>query len=133
MTELVCIYCGCTEKKPCEGGCEWVSTDPPICSACRSKESVAADNSQALLTGSPNSPPVFVESLGGALIDAARISLMGATALLPRESPIIRPGTEQGPSVHECLDEAMAWLDAARAQTIEQSGTPPTSFHVVQR
>lgn len=30
----VCEMCGCTENDACEGGCWWVSKDPPICSAC---------------------------------------------------------------------------------------------------
>lgn len=31
---LACEGCGCTEDDACEGGCYWVSLDPPICSAC---------------------------------------------------------------------------------------------------
>jgi len=30
----VCIGCGCTDLEACEGGCSWVSLDPPVCSAC---------------------------------------------------------------------------------------------------
>ncbi|HEX4521053.1 MAG TPA: hypothetical protein VH063_15840 [Gaiellaceae bacterium] len=29
-----CVSCGCTENRACEGGCSWVSLNPPICSAC---------------------------------------------------------------------------------------------------
>jgi hypothetical protein len=86
--------------------------------------------------------PVYQEQIGGALIDAARISVMGAIALLPPpEVPrIIMPGTDQqmaedaACSVHGCLDEAMRWLDAARAMAalhLETKGSPPTSLHVV--
>lgn len=76
--------------------------------------------------------PVFEESIGAALIDSARISVMAAIGLLPRQPVIVLPGDpDEGPTVHDCLDQAMQWLDAARVQTIEQTGTPPTSFHVV--
>lgn len=115
-TEQKCIHCGCTEENACPGGCSWVSKDPPVCSRCAEKA---------------GAPPVFAESMGGALIDAARISTMAAAGLLPQRSAILLPGAEDGPSVHECLEQAMNWLDAARAQTIEQSGKAPTSLHVV--
>lgn len=29
-----CIACGCTTERACPGGCSWVSTKPPKCSAC---------------------------------------------------------------------------------------------------
>ena len=29
-----CASCGCTQTAACEGGCSWVSIDPPRCSAC---------------------------------------------------------------------------------------------------
>lgn len=29
-----CINCGCTDDRACPGGCSWVSTRPPKCSAC---------------------------------------------------------------------------------------------------
>ena len=31
---LKCRGCGCTTDRACPGGCSWVSTNPPICSAC---------------------------------------------------------------------------------------------------
>lgn len=34
---MVCEGCGCTEDHACvtaHGPCHWVSTEPPICSAC---------------------------------------------------------------------------------------------------
>lgn len=86
--------------------------------------------------------PHFQESLGGSLIDAARISVMGAMALLPAPDVprIILPNTadqmadDAAASVHGCLEQAMEWLNAARAFTMEQmaaQGHPPTSFHHV--
>lgn len=84
--------------------------------------------------------PVFEESIAGALIDSARISVMASLSMLPPPdrkptSPIILPGapdemaedpieTAQG-----CLEQAMSWLDAARQHTIE-AGAPVTSLHV---
>lgn len=29
-----CDLCGCTENQACDGGCHWVSLDPPLCSQC---------------------------------------------------------------------------------------------------
>lgn len=40
QAQLACIVCGCTEDRACEGGCSWVSLNPPFCSAC---EELAAD------------------------------------------------------------------------------------------
>lgn len=31
---LICSGCGCTNEQACPGGCSWVSTNPPVCSAC---------------------------------------------------------------------------------------------------
>lgn len=77
--------------------------------------------------------PVFDETMGGALIDAARINVMAALRACPAfERRIVVPGIEERPSVHECLAEAMQWLDAARALAIEQLPEPPTSLHVVE-
>lgn len=86
--------------------------------------------------------PVYIESLAGSLIDSARISVMAALALLPRpEAPrILLPGTpdqeirDAMATAHGCLEEAMAWLDAARAhatETLAAKGVAPTSVHVV--
>lgn len=85
----------------------------------------------------PQSVPVFQESMAGALIDSARISVMAALTMLPQlDVPlIVLPGdTEQmaedaAASVQGCLEQAMDWLDAARAHTVA-AGAPVTSFHV---
>jgi len=81
--------------------------------------------------------PVFRESLAGALIDSARISVMAALAMLPPpEGPLIilpgaPPDMADDPSAtpHGCLEEAMQWLDAARVHTVD-AGAPVTSLHV---
>ncbi len=86
--------------------------------------------------------PLYFESLAGSLIDSARISVMASLAMLPPpEVPlIILPGSESemaedaANSVHGCLEQAMQWLDAARALSAEElaaKGAPPTSLHVV--
>jgi hypothetical protein len=31
----VCRICGCTEEKPCEGGCAWTDKTKTICTACQ--------------------------------------------------------------------------------------------------
>lgn len=72
----------------------------------------------------PDEVPVYLESIGGALIDSARIAVMGALALLPPPAAplIVLPGmpdqmaADAASSVHGCLEEAMQWLDAARVQ-----------------
>jgi len=81
--------------------------------------------------------PVFNESMAGALIDSARISVMAALSMLPPpEAPlIILPGNEQeesedaAASIDGCLEQAMQWLDAARSHSIDR-GAPVTSLHV---
>lgn len=115
---MKCIHCGCTEDHPCEGGCSWVLTDPPVCSRC--------DEAGV---------PLYKESIGGALIDSARISVMAAAGMIPRSQIIVPDAIVAGDtaSVHNCLEEAMSWLDAARALTIEHGAQPPTSIHVVPR
>lgn len=82
--------------------------------------------------------PVFQETIAGSLIDSARISVVAALSLLPPpEAPlIVLPGTEQemsedtAASVQGCLEQSMAWLDAARRHTFV-AGAPVTSLHVV--
>jgi hypothetical protein len=115
---MKCTGCGCTDEKPCEGGCSWVSTDPPVCSSCAGKQL-----------------PLFVETIGGSLIDSARISVMAAMAMIPEHRIVLPGGGEDpdAPNLHNCLEEAMEWLNAARVQSIERSRTPPTSLHVVSR
>lgn len=120
VEELRCVGCGCTEKNACPGGCHWVSNNPPVCSVCAEKAGGAS--------------AVFIETIGGSLIDAARISIMGARAMIPPAEPsrIVMPGKEEEPvSVHEALGEAMNWLDLARSITVSKMTGPPTSLHVV--
>jgi hypothetical protein len=79
---------------------------------------------------------VFVEQIPGALIDSARISVMAALHLLPAEPSVTRivlPGDDAAEplSVRDCLIEAAQWLDGARAMTVQESATAPTSLHVV--
>ena len=92
----------------------------------------------------PQPVPVYIESLGGSLIDAARIAVMGALTLLPAPPAplIVLPGTPQqeaedaASTVQGCLEMAMEWLDAARAMAAEQlteKGEPLTSLHVIDR
>jgi hypothetical protein len=92
------------------------------------------------MTAPPSVPtiPVYAESLVGALIDSARISVMAALALRP-EPPaplIITPGMPEemaddvAASIDGCLDQAMQWLDLARAAAAVE--VPPTSLHVVR-
>lgn len=78
--------------------------------------------------------PVFDETLGGALIDAARISVMAAARAFPDGGPrIVLPGDNLAPTVADCLGEAMQWLDAARALSIDQAPEVVTSLHEVHR
>lgn len=36
-----CVYCGCSQNNACEGGCHWISIDPPVCSACEDVHAAA--------------------------------------------------------------------------------------------
>lgn len=78
--------------------------------------------------------PMFNETMAGALIDSARISVTAARSLLPppSETPLIMlAGEEEAPpTVHECLEQAASWLDAARVQSLV-AGAPVTSLHHV--
>lgn len=44
-----CIFCGCTDDRACMGGCSWVSTSPPICSACTETIGELVDARQTFL------------------------------------------------------------------------------------
>lgn len=101
-------------------------------------------SAQADPPSAPADPvPVYQESLGGALIDAARIAVMAALAMIPADSPlIVLPGSPEemaedvAANLHGCLEQAMQWLDGARALAMEDlaaKGAPPTSLHVLER
>lgn len=81
-----------------------------------------------------NSTPVFDETIGEALIDAARINVMAALQAFPLALGIVLPGVGVGdseePGVADCLAQAMEWLNVARALTLEGK-PPPTSLHLV--
>ena len=85
----------------------------------------------------PLSVPVFQESMAGALIDSARISVMAALGMLPpRDVPlIVLPGDAEqmaedaAATAQGCLEQAMEWLDAARVHSVA-AGAPVTSLHV---
>jgi hypothetical protein len=34
LSAMTCTGCGCTDAKPCPGGCIWASEHPPRCSRC---------------------------------------------------------------------------------------------------
>lgn len=88
-----------------------------------------------MTTPATEGTPVFTESIGAALIDSARISVMAAMSMLPAPLIITLPEEvldpdEAAASVHGCLEQAMQWLDGARVITVQQ-GAPVTSLHVV--
>jgi hypothetical protein len=77
--------------------------------------------------------PVFDETIGGALIDAARINVMAALTAFPTVGPeILLPGDEDHPTINECLVQAAQWLDAARAISVQMTPEAMTSIHVVE-
>lgn len=77
--------------------------------------------------------PVSIESMGGSLIDSARITVFAAIGILPEYQPLPEsPLEDTHPSLHDCLQQAMQWLDAARGITVEM-GAPVTSLHTVKR
>lgn len=81
-----------------------------------------------------NPVPVFGETIGGALIDAARINVMAAMRAFPEVGPsILLPGDEDlPPTIHDCLAQAAQWLDAARAISVQMTPEAVTSLHVVE-
>lgn len=86
------------------------------------------------MTG-PQPVPVTRETMGGSVIDSARISVMAAMFMIPEEPPpviVTSEAEEPMPSVHDCLEQAMHWLDMARALTV-QKGAPVTSLHTVEK
>jgi hypothetical protein len=59
MARLACIGCGCTENRACmtdDGPCCWVSTDPPLCSACDVEQNGAVDEPRGANAPCPASP-----------------------------------------------------------------------------
>lgn len=71
--ELACFGCGCTEDHACEGGCWWVSFDPPLCSACAARASTKLDAGEL-------EPGVYVGAEGGTF-DQQRCPASRASAL----------------------------------------------------
>lgn len=41
MTPGTCMFCSCTDRKPCEGGCNWANTQRTVCSSCEYAKTVA--------------------------------------------------------------------------------------------
>lgn len=54
-----------------------------------------------------------------------------AQAFPEAEPAIVVPGAERLPSVADRLEQALQWLDAARALTVRE-GPAPTSLHVIE-
>lgn len=87
----------------------------------------------------PDAIPVFRESMAGALIDSARISVVVALSMLPPPIVplIVLPGSAEeeaedaAADAQGCLEQAMEWLDAARLHTIA-AGAPVTSLHSIE-
>lgn len=129
LTPGTCRVCGCTETSPCrvDGGggkvmsCGWVDDARTLCTAL----SCVAEASAEL--------PANVAVMGGANIDAARISCWTAIGLLPKdpERLIIQSEVGREPTVQEALREALYWLYLARALQVEASGVTSTSLHIV--
>jgi hypothetical protein len=43
-----CVYCGCTETTPCEGGCAWADDSQTLCTVCLGAGAVAIELIAAL-------------------------------------------------------------------------------------
>jgi len=85
----------------------------------------ATDNAPAI--------PIFDETLGGALIDAAGIAIMAALhAFTSAAARVLVAGDEQTPTIADCLQQAMEWIRAARMLTLADASDAPTSLHVLQ-
>lgn len=39
-----CVYCGCTDKCACPGGCFWVDRYKTICSSCAIRKGIIFEN-----------------------------------------------------------------------------------------
>lgn len=88
----------------------------------------------------PSTPievPLHNETIAGALIDSARISVIASLEMLPEAAPrpliITADAPEADPldTVQGCLEQAMQWLDAARIHTVND-GAPVTSLHTIR-
>lgn len=75
---MKCTGCGCTEEHACEGGCSWISTDPPVCSRCAEQAT-----------------PVFRETLGGSLIDARAWRRFGRRRPRCRSTPNVASRSQE--------------------------------------
>jgi hypothetical protein len=43
MSPVACLYCGCTEHAPCDGGCAWANAEETICTVCQAAVDIAAE------------------------------------------------------------------------------------------
>lgn len=69
-----CQLCGCTDDRACPDGCYWVSTDPPICSACAPPQTAEELESESGFYGAERCPasevpalhiPIYVDQTSG--------------------------------------------------------------------
>lgn len=73
---------------------------------CQRGTDVTAGIAEAAVAAGADSAPVLMESMAGALIDSARISVMAATGMLPAYTRIVLPGDEDGPPQRARLPRA---------------------------
>lgn len=65
MPAGICSDCGCTEEKPCEGGCSWTNETRTLCSRCGLARANSA--AEALLDGEELTPALAAMQLGNAI------------------------------------------------------------------
>jgi hypothetical protein len=64
----VCMVCGCTEDRACDGGCSWVDEAQTLCSACADSLALAAVawlNDRRMSLGLSPRPPAAPPATNG--------------------------------------------------------------------
>ena len=72
LTPGTCEDCGCTEEKPCEGGCSWTDASRTLCSRCGLARANACIPTPEELALGAAAPAAAAMQLGAALAQLQR-------------------------------------------------------------
>lgn len=108
----MCQSCGCTEHRPCDGGCAWLT--PDLCSRCVSP----------VLTTVPIDPQVLAEPIGLECTILTLLAIHGHLLLGLRQAEPDGRATEMISNIVQQLEEVLVEhgvLTSEQAQEIRRT------------